>query len=142
VAAAASALNLELDVLLCPAECQSDLSTVGVGYQVIHDGSLSWKIHFFNFVDEFRRTLDPRLILLPPSTALELKLRALLASIVWMLCEEVQMDAPSWAQKRYDLPQPWFVSEIESLKASALVESPVYFRQNNIFVLSNFLERA
>jgi hypothetical protein len=40
------------------------------------------------------------------------------------------------------LPDPWFVAGIENLKASALVESPVQFRRNNIFVLGNFLSRA
>jgi hypothetical protein len=30
----------------------------------------------------------------------------------------------------------------ESLKAMALVESPVWFRRRNIFVLGNFLDRA
>lgn len=142
VASAAHALNLGLTVLASPLECQSELSTVGVGYRVIQDGSQLWKVHFFNLVDEFRRTLDPRLFLLPPPSRLEFRLKALLASIVWMLCEEVGMDAPDWAKKRYFLEKPWFVSETESLKAVAVVESPVYFRQNNIFVLGNFLERA
>jgi len=142
LASAALALNLELGLLISPSECQSELSTVGVGFQVIHDGPQSWKIHFFNLVDQFRKTLDPRLVLLPPPFALEFKLRALLASIVGMLCHEVRMDAPGWAKKKYYLEKPWFISEIEALKASALVESPTYFRRNNIFVLNNFLERA
>jgi hypothetical protein len=40
------------------------------------------------------------------------------------------------------LPAPWFVAGVENLKASALVESPVQFRRNNVFVLGNFLARA
>ncbi|NCO37375.1 MAG: hypothetical protein COZ06_23865 [Armatimonadetes bacterium CG_4_10_14_3_um_filter_66_18] len=40
------------------------------------------------------------------------------------------------------LPEPWFVSGIENLKATALVESPTHFRKRRIFVLGNFLERA
>jgi len=52
------------------------------------------------------------------------------------------MHAPDWAQKDHCLPEPWFVAEMESLKASALVESPAYYKKNNIFVLENFLKRA
>ena len=138
----AEALNLDLYILASPSQSESDLSTVGIGFQILQEGFPFWKIHFFNFVDEFRRTFDPRLLLLPPPTALELKLQALIAATVRTLCDEAKIDAPSWAKKRYFLKEPWFVSETESLKASALLESPVYFRENNIFILSNFLERA
>lgn len=95
-----------------------------------------------NLVDEFRRTLDPRLLLLPPVRDLALELKALLASIVMSLCGEAGMNVPGWARKRHPLPTPWFVAEVESLKAMALVESPLPFRRNNIFVLDNFLQRA
>jgi hypothetical protein len=40
------------------------------------------------------------------------------------------------------LSEPWFVSGMENLKASALLESPLPFRRNNVFVLGNFLSRA
>jgi hypothetical protein len=40
------------------------------------------------------------------------------------------------------LPRPWFVAGVENLKATALVESPLPFRRNNVFVLGNFLSRA
>ncbi|OGQ13879.1 MAG: hypothetical protein A3B70_00755 [Deltaproteobacteria bacterium RIFCSPHIGHO2_02_FULL_40_11] len=142
IASVAHTLNLELNVMACPDTCTPELSTLGIGYQVIKDGFSSWKIHFFNFVDHFRKTLDPRLILLPPPHILDPKLKALLASMVQTLCQEVQMNAPTWAKKRFMLKTPWFVSESEALKASAILESPIYFRKNNIFVLKNFLERA
>ena len=139
--AVAKTLGLDLSLLLTPSEINTDFSTLGVSYKAMRDGPNSWKIHFMDFADEFRRTLDPRLILLPPSNELEPKLICLLASIVVSLCEEVEIDVPHWARRRFDLHQPWFVSEVESLKASALLESPLAFRRNNIFVLSNFLER-
>jgi transcriptional regulator with XRE-family HTH domain len=141
--AAAKALELKLLVLLCPqAEVNADLSTYAVGTQVLMDGPNSWKIHFMNFIDEFRRTLDPRLIILPPPKELSLELRGLLASIVLSLCEEAAIEAPDWARRRYDLPKPWFVAETESLKAMALLESPLPFRRNQIFVTSNFMDRV
>lgn len=142
LANAANALDSEALVLLVPESIRSDFSTLGVSYAVIKDGESSWKTHFMNLIDEFRRELDPRLIILPPSQNLSIKLKALLASIVSTLANEAQMDTPSWAAKSYYLPAPWFVSEMESLKASAILESPIFFRKNNIFVNSNFMERV
>jgi len=55
---------------------------------------------------------------------------------------ELGVESPPWAMRSYYLPEPWFVSEVESLKAMAIQESPLFFRRNNIFVLDNFLSRA
>jgi hypothetical protein len=141
--AAAQSLDREITVLLAPQmDTSSECSTVAASLNVIRDGAGSWKVHYMNLVDEFRRTLDPRLLLLPPVRDLALELRALLASIVVSLCDEAGMNVPGWARKRHQLPAPWFVAEVESLKAMALVESPLPFRRNNIFVLDNFLQRA
>jgi hypothetical protein len=141
--AAVESLDLNIALLLMPKETwSSDCSTVALSYKVLRDGSDSWKIHFMDLVDEFRRSLDPTLLLLAPSRDLPLHLRALLAGIVVSLADEVGIAAPAWATKRYELPQPWFVAATESLKAMALLESPLPFRRNNIFVGSNFLSRA
>ena len=140
---AAKPLDREIEVLLIPEEeCLVEYSTFGISLKVVEDGFESWKLHFMDFVDEFRRGLDPRLIILPPTDKLPLKLRALLASITVELCQEVGAKAPSWATRKYFLPEPWFIAGVEALKASALLESPIAFRVNNIFVLENFLQRA
>lgn len=120
----------------------SELSIAVLSMKVQQDGFSSWKIHFFNFVDEFRRCPDVRLILLPPVDSLDERLKALLASIVAALCEEVSLDAPNWTKQEVFLSAPWFVAGMDSLKASAMIESPLAFRRNNIFVLENFLKRA
>lgn len=120
----------------------SDLSTVAVSLAVMRDGFDSWKIHFMNFVDEFRRKRDVRLISLPPVSTLDIKLMALLASITAQLCHEAEIDTPTWACREYFLDRPWFVTGMESLKASAIFESAPEFRKNNIFVQENFLWRA
>jgi len=122
-------------------EVRSECSTVAVAMNVESDGFDSWKIHFMNFVDEFRKNLDPQLMILPPPRKFDPRLKALLASIVNQLCIEVGIDTPEWARKHYFLEKPWFVSGYESLKATALLESPLAFRKNNIFVQENFLER-
>jgi len=139
----AEGLNRKLAILLYPEEEPiSECSVVAVSIKVKADGFDSWVGHFMEFVDEFRRSLDPRLLILPPVSGLDLKLKALLASIVLELSAEINMDPPQWSKRSYFLEQPWFLSETESLRASALVESPVYYRKNNIFVLENFLRRA
>lgn len=142
LAMALEKLGLALSMLATPTRPASDYSTVAVSYRVLRDGENSWKIHYMDFVDEFRRDHDPRLVILPPAAELPLRLKAMLAAIVVMLCHEAEFAAPEWAAQRYDLPIPWFVSETESLKATALLESPLAFRRNGIFVMSNFMERA
>ena len=123
-------------------ECYSDCSTIAVAMKVMRDGESSWKGHFFELVDEFRKALDPRLILLPPPQSLSLQLKGLLASMVLVLSDEAGIEAPEWAKKNLFLERPWFPSEMESLKASAVLESPLFFRKNNIFVQSNFMQRV
>lgn len=120
----------------------SELSTVAVSMSIVRDGFDSWKIHLMDLVDEFRRAYDVRLLLLPPVTTLDERLRALMASVTSVLCGEAGVDVPDWAQRQYFLPRPWFVSGMESLKAMSILESAPEFRRNNIFVHDNFLQRA
>jgi DNA-binding phage protein len=119
----------------------ADCSSIATSINIRQDGFKSWKLHLMNMVDEFRRTRDVRLILLPPTHSLDNRIKALMASTVVELCSEVELRAPEWASRSYFLTRPWFVSGSESLKASAIVESPLAFRRNNIFVHSNFLSR-
>jgi transcriptional regulator with XRE-family HTH domain len=106
------------------------------------DGFDSWKVHLFDFVDRLRSDPDPALVRTPPTTELDARLAALVAATVDTLCREQGLDAPGWVAAVAPLPEPWFVSGVENLKASALLESPVHFRRRNIFVLENFLARA
>lgn len=105
-------------------------------------GEASWKTWLFNFVDTFRRTRDPRLIVAPPADNVPTHIRALFASVVETLCDEAERGHPWWTGGISTLLQPWFVSGMESLKAMALVESPIHFRKRNIFVLASFLARV
>lgn len=139
----AKTLATEVAIVAFPAGSDGcDCSTVAVSFRVLRDGPSSWKIHFMELVDEFRRSLDSRLLLLPPPNELSLQHKALLASIVVSLCWETEMTPPSWADRSFQLASPWFVSEMESLKAMSILESPLPFRRNNIFVGENFLNRA
>ncbi len=110
--------------------------------RMVLDGFNSWKTHLFDFVDAFRSTRNAELVGEPPITELDGRLRALLASTVEALCAESSRPAPAWCAGVPPLASPWFVSGIENLKASALAESPAWFRSRDIFVLGNFLSRA
>lgn len=106
-------------------------------------GKNSWKLWLFNFVDAFRAAKDKGLYIeTPPAPKTSLRIRALLASTVETLCQEVGIKAPLWCKATPGLSAPWFVAEVENLKVMALMTSPVHFRKRNIFVLDNFLERA
>lgn len=111
-----------------------------VSAKTARDGQ--WKIHFFNFVDAFRRSPSPSLVEEMPVSDLEDRYKALLAAMTWALCDEVGLVAPSWARYEPALKEPWFVAGMENLKAISIVETPSQFKQKNIFVLENFLSRA
>lgn len=111
-----------------------------VSAKTAQDGQ--WKVHFFNFVDAFRRSPSELLIEEGPVPELEERYKALLAAMVWFLCDEVGVEAPMWAKFQPALKDPWFVAGMENLKAISIVETPAQFKQKNIFVLENFLSRA
>ena len=138
----ASFLGHSLSIIFSNSKGASEYSTVATGVNIHRDGFSSWKVHLMNMVDEFRTSRDPLLIVLAPPSSLDKKIKALMASTVLYLCEELDMSAPGWAREDYFLKTPWFVSGMESLKAASLIESPWCFRKNNIFVLANFLDRV
>jgi len=100
-----------------------------------------WKVAFFDFVDDFRRHKN----LTAVSEPFELKddkIDALLASTAEFLCDESNLDAPDWLEKIPASLEPFFVSGLENLKATAIVESPLRFRIRKVFVSENFLNRV
>lgn len=117
-------------------------SVASVSHRLLDDDPDAWPLHLFELVDAFRRSGDGALVEAPPAPRLEPRLKALLASTVEALSAERSRPAPAWCRSVGSLPRPWFPSGIENLKATSLVESPAPFRQRNIFVLANFLDRA
>lgn len=109
--------------------------------RLLEDGE-DWRQWLMEFVDEFRKKPSTETVLQPPDARLSPRLTALLASTVEYMCSEGRIAPPAWCLAAPSLETPWFVSELESLKASALVESPAQFRRRSIFTLGNFLERA
>jgi hypothetical protein len=98
-------------------------------------------LHLMEFVDQFRRTKDSHTLLEPFALSDE-RLDALAAATGEELCLEAGLQPPEWLESVPACRDPWFVSGLESLKAIALVESPLPFRLRKVFVLGNFLARA
>ncbi len=94
-----------------------------------------------NFVDDFRLTKNPRALKEPFSLDDE-KMDALLASTAESLCDELDLQPPAWLETIPECKEPWFVGDLERLKAISIVESPLRFRMRKIFVLENFLSRV
>lgn len=100
-----------------------------------------WKIHFFDFVDDFRANRDLTALDEPFELSND-QTDALLASTVESLCHELNLEAPLWLREIPACNRPYFVSGVENLKAAAIVQSPLRFRIRKVFVLENFLERV
>lgn len=68
---------------------------------------------------------------------------AYLAAVAVHLSRLIDTVPPPWARgpQRF-LHRPWFASPGASLRATLLLESPAAFRERNLFVSENALERA
>lgn len=100
-----------------------------------------WRVWLMDFVDDFRYYRNAEMIREPFELSEE-KTDALLASTVEYLCDEMKIALPEWLNKIEPCKEPYFVSGIENLKATAIVESPLRFKTRNVFVLENFLHRV
>jgi hypothetical protein len=100
-----------------------------------------WCIHLMNFVDDFRYYKDVTAIAEPFELSDD-RIDALLASVVESLCDEIGIQAPAWLAEIPACRDPYFVGDIQNLKAISIVESPLRFRMRKIFVLENFLSRV
>ncbi len=102
----------------------------------------NWQISYFDFVDSFLFAKNHLLVSQRPVDGLDLKSLALICSMVMQLCEENKVQSPEWAMLSLELDEPWFISKFKSLRAICLVQSPLFFKRNNIFVGDDFLKRA
>lgn len=100
-----------------------------------------WKIPLMDFVDDFRHYKDINAIAKPFALSDEEK-DAVFAGVIETLCDELGFQIPAWLADVPPCRKPLFLSRMESLKAIAIVESPVRFRIRKVFVLENFLFRV
>lgn len=100
-----------------------------------------WKIALMDFVDDFRYHKDA-LAVEEPFACDDEKLDATLAGVIETLCDEMKLPIPHWLEQVPSCREPYFISGMESLKATAIVESPLRFRMRKVFVMENFLSRV
>ena len=100
-----------------------------------------WKIPLMDFVDDFRRGRSAAAIA-DPFTLDDERIDAVLASVIEHLCDELKIAVPEWLAAVPSCRKPYFVSGIDNLKATAIVESPLRFRMRKVFVMENFLYRV
>jgi hypothetical protein len=68
---------------------------------------------------------------------------AYLAAVAEELARKYNFPHPTWAYAdERKLHSPWFASDLQSLRAVLLLESPAGFRSRNLFVSENALSRA
>ncbi|MEO6390968.1 MAG: hypothetical protein ABIP75_03895 [Pyrinomonadaceae bacterium] len=109
--------------------------------ELIERDPSEWCVNVMNFVDSFRSRQDMRAIAEPFELSDE-RTDALLASTAESLCDELGQPPPNWLKEIPPCGDPYFVGELENLKAISIVESPLRFRMRKIFVLENFLSRV
>jgi hypothetical protein len=68
---------------------------------------------------------------------------AYLAAVAAALSSQIGQPVPPWTRlgERY-LPEPWFASNTQHMRALLLLESPSAFRERNLFVTANALSVA
>jgi hypothetical protein len=115
--------------------------TIGETRDKIAADPEAWKLPFYDFVDDFRYHREMS-ALDDGFTGYDGQFDALLASTVEALCCEIGKDPPAWTGRVAAAEKPFFVSGLENLKATALVESPLTFRKRKVFVTSSFLQRT
>lgn len=100
-----------------------------------------WRIPLMDFVDDFRFYRDVTAIEEPFELG-DVEKDAVLASVIETLCDELKIEIPAWLSQVPPCSEPLFLSRMESLKATAIVQSPVRFRLRKVFVHENFLSRV
>ena len=100
-----------------------------------------------NFIDTFNQAdMENKIRMIencPFPSIIKKRDKAYGAALVEELCVRNRLKIPAWVEdKKLFLKEPFFVGDLESLKAFLLVESPVSFRRRNIFVSENVLNRA
>lgn len=92
----------------------------------------------FRFIEHYDRanwTDRSRMVEERPDSTGSTKLDAMLAATVEFACATHRVASPSWVNEpEYFLDQFWFVSEISSLEADAMVHSPISYARRSIFL--------
>lgn len=94
-----------------------------------------------DFVDDFRKSKDA-VAVSEPFLLDDERIDAVLAGVIETLCDELTIPVPGWLDDVPSCREPYFISGMDNLKATAIVESPLRFRMRKVFVMENFLHRV
>jgi hypothetical protein len=102
-----------------------------------------------NFLDGFYATPSTAALTPEPVRLVEKLSRlgdvedAYLAATAEWLAWKFNLQPPRWTlDETRSLRRPWFASQLASMRAVLLLESPAAFRSRNLFVSENALSRA
>jgi hypothetical protein len=139
-------LDVQLDSTAEPGFRPMTLESLGrAARRHVADGETMLRL-CLQFIDDFREA-DPvsRVSLLedaPPPTG-DARWDAFLAGLAEHLAYHGDLPIPRWVGgKGRSLKQWWFLSDLPSVMASALAESPAAFRSRGIFVTEDLFARA
>lgn len=99
-------------------------------------------VRFFDAVDDARRTKTFTSLHKIYKKSKITRERVLVVATVRYLSYEMKLAPPKFATQWITLEYPYFVAGVDNLMAMAILESPREFRECNIFVLKNFLDRV
>jgi hypothetical protein len=98
------------------------------------------------FIDDFREAAAPvraALLETPPRSTGDGRWDAFLAALAEHLAYHHGLHIPRWtARDGTVLRRWWFLSDLPSVKAAALAESPAAFRRRGIFITEDLFTRA
>jgi len=108
----------------------------------------SLTLHLADFLDRFRLSPEPTLIEPEPDRLAGRFTEgavgdAYLAAVAVTLAREAGLAPPAWTWgEDRRLREPWFAHPGPALRSTLLWESPAAFRERNLFVSENALDRA
>ena len=115
------------------------------GRQHVSDGEHMLRL-CLQFIDDFREAeseVRPSLVETPPRSTGDARWDAFLAALAEHLAYHHRLPIPRWtAREGTVLRRWWFLSDLPSVKAASLAESPGAFRRWGIFVTNDLFVRA
>jgi hypothetical protein len=104
-----------------------------------------FRVHFYSWLDDYYQFPSERERMIRDEIVplFDRRISAFLAAAVHQLCMIDGLPVPPWVyHDPYYLPEPWFYPPELSIRAIQIVESLGAFRDRNIFVFANTLERV
>ena len=100
-----------------------------------------WKPALAELIAHLTRTHSCADFAAPPKC--EAKHLALFAATLNYYSKRLNINCPAWAAIAVPAPdEPWFPAGLVSMRAAAVLESPIEFKRNNVFVTKEFFQRV